>query len=157
MRIRRLESDHEAQVCARMRASTDPWITLGRGYEAGLAAIRDPTREVYVAVADVGEIAGFMILCMTGAFVGYLQTICIGEAHRGKGLGTEMIRFAEDRILKDAPNVFLCVSSFNTNAESLYRRLGYERIGELKDFIVEGHAEILYRKTTGPLVAGPKK
>jgi ribosomal protein S18 acetylase RimI-like enzyme len=157
MRIRRLESDHEARVCARMRASMDPWITLGRGYEAGLKAITDPTREVYVAVSDSGVIAGFMILCMAGAFVGYLQTICIGEEHRGKGLGTEMIRFAEERILKETPNVFLCVSSFNRNAERLYRRLGYERIGELKDFIVEGHAEILFRKTTGPLAAGPKK
>jgi hypothetical protein len=29
--------------------------------------------------------------------------------------------------------------------------MGYEVIGELKDYIVAGHSEILLRKSTGPL------
>jgi ribosomal protein S18 acetylase RimI-like enzyme len=70
---------------------------------------------------------------------------------RGQGLGTRLVHFAEERILREAPNVFLCVSSFNTRAQKFYRRLGYERIGELRDFIVPGHAEILMRKTVAPL------
>jgi len=34
----------------------------------------------------------------------------------------------------------------------LYERLGYEVVGELKDYIVPGHSEMLLRKTIGPLV-----
>jgi len=51
---------------------------------------------------------------------------------------------------RNSPNCFLCVSSFNTNAQRLYARLGYQRIGELTDFIIPGAGEILMRKTLGP-------
>jgi [ribosomal protein S18]-alanine N-acetyltransferase len=45
----------------------------------------------------------------------------------------------------------MCVSSFNRDARRLYERLGYRVVGELTDYIVEGHSEILLRKTVGPL------
>ena len=61
------------------------------------------------------------------------------------------MRFAEERIFTESPNVFLCVSSFNAEGERLYEREGYEMIGELKDYIVGGHSEILMRKTLGPM------
>jgi ribosomal protein S18 acetylase RimI-like enzyme len=88
---------------------------------------------------------------MTGAFVGYIQTICIHPDHRGQGLGSRLVEFAEQRILRDAPNVFMCVSAFNRDARRLYERLGYRVVGELTDYIVRGHSEILLRKTSGPL------
>jgi ribosomal protein S18 acetylase RimI-like enzyme len=43
------------------------------------------------------------------------------------------------------------VSSFNPRARELYERLGYEFIGELKDYLVRGHSELLMRKTIGPI------
>jgi ribosomal protein S18 acetylase RimI-like enzyme len=66
-------------------------------------------------------------------------------------VGTDLIRFAEERIFPTYPNVFLCVSSFNPRARALYERLGYELIGELHDFLIAGHSEFLLRKTTGPI------
>jgi ribosomal-protein-alanine N-acetyltransferase len=62
-----------------------------------------------------------------------------------------LIEFSEKRIFTEAPNVFMCVSSFNTKAKDLYERLGYEIIGELKDYILSGQSEILMRKTLAPL------
>jgi ribosomal protein S18 acetylase RimI-like enzyme len=53
--------------------------------------------------------------------------------------------------------MFICVSSFNPRAQRFYRRLGYEVIGELKDYIVDGHSEILLRKSIGSLTAFRKK
>jgi ribosomal protein S18 acetylase RimI-like enzyme len=47
----------------------------------------------------------------------------------------------------------MCVSSFNDGALRLYQRLGYQKVGELPDYIVAGHSEILLRKTIGPLAA----
>jgi hypothetical protein len=67
------------------------------------------------------------------------------------GLGTRLIGFAEERIFREWPNVFLCVSSFNPDARRLYERLGYQAIGTLTDYIVAGCDEILMRKTRGPL------
>jgi ribosomal protein S18 acetylase RimI-like enzyme len=45
----------------------------------------------------------------------------------------------------------MCVSSFNERAQELYERLGYKAVGELKDYIISGHSEILFRKRIGPL------
>jgi [ribosomal protein S18]-alanine N-acetyltransferase len=145
-----LEHEADARECARLMASSEPWLTLGRSYEASLRIIQDPTREVFILRGDE-KLAGFVILCMTGAFVGYIQTICIHPDHRGKGLGSRLVAFAEDRILKDSPNVFMCVSSFNHEARRLYERLGYGVVGELTDYLVPGHSEILLRKSIGPL------
>jgi len=61
------------------------------------------------------------------------------------------MRFAEERIFRESPNVFLCVSSFNPRAKALYERLGYEAVGELNDYIVRGHSEHIFRKTIGPI------
>jgi ribosomal protein S18 acetylase RimI-like enzyme len=155
--IERLENEAEAQACARLMASSEPWITLGRTYETSLRMVQDPTREVYIA-RDKAGLAGFLILCMTGALVGYIQTICIQSDRRGQGLGSRLVQFAEDRILEESPNVFMCVSSFNHDARRLYERLGYCVVGELTNYIVEGYSEILIRKTRGPLAAfAPEK
>ena len=131
-------------------SSSEPWLTLGRSYESSYELLGDPTREIYVAKAGE-ELAGFIILLMQGALVGYIQTVCVAPEHRNRGMGQRLLAFAEERIFRESPNVFLCVSSFNTGAYRLYLRLGYELIGELKDYIVRGHSELLMRKTRGPL------
>ena len=145
-----METEAEARSCAHLMATSEPWLTLGRGFEDSLRVVRDQTREVHLA-REGDEIVGFVILCMTGAFVGYIQTICIHAGCRGLGLGSRLVAFAEQRILRESPNVFMCVSSFNHDALRLYERLGYRVVGELTDYIVQGHSEILLRKTVGPL------
>jgi len=131
-------------------SASEPWITLGRSFETSLAIVRDPTREVYVARSE-DSVAGFLILCLTGAFVGYIQTICVDPRYRGQGLGSKLVEFAEERILRVSPNVFMCVSSFNDGARRLYQRLGYSVVGELTNYMVQGYSEILLRKTVGSL------
>ena len=148
--IRPLASDAEAEACAAIMAASEPWLTLRRGVEASLRLLNDPTRERYVAVVE-GQLAGFLILNLHGAFVGYLQTICIAHDFRGRGLGSALVAFAEERIFREHPNVFLCVSSFNHDARRLYERLGYAAVGELTDYVVHGQSEFLFRKSRGPI------
>jgi ribosomal protein S18 acetylase RimI-like enzyme len=145
--IRRLGGDDEARRCAEMMSSSEPWITLGRGFDATLKVVRNPDREVYVDDA----LRGFIILNMKGPFAGYIQTICVAPDARSTGLGSELIAFAEERIFRETPNVFLCVSSFNTRARALYERLGYALVGEIPDYLIRGASELLMRKTRGPL------
>lgn len=148
--IRPPSEDEEIRQCARLMAGSEPWITLRRSYEDSFKMLRDPFREVYVA-AYRDRFAGFMILQMNGAFRGYIQTIAILPEWRNRRIGTRLVAFAEERIFRETPNVFICVSSFNDRAKDLYLRLGYDIVGELKDFIVAGHSEILLRKTIAPL------
>ena len=138
-------------VCAEMMAGNDPWITLGIGIEDCAKAFKGSFREVFV-LRKMNEIIGFFIIQPLGTFKGYIQTIAIAKGHRGKGYGTMILQFCEARILKYSPNIFICVSSFNHEALKLYTRYGFERVGELKDFIKPGFNEILLRKTVGPTV-----
>ena len=146
-----LQTPDEAETCARMMAASEPWLTLGRGYNALLAAIQNPARELYLA-KNQNEIAGLILLNFQGAFTGYLQSICVAPAWRGRGVGRELMALAERKVFARTPNLFLCVSSFNTAAQKFYLHLGYTVVGELKDYLVAGYDEILMRKTLGPLV-----
>ena len=74
--IRKLQDAPEAEGCAQVMSSSEPWITLRRSYKDSFKMLTDPSREIYLAVLQ-GQIAGFMILNMKGAFVGYIQTVCI--------------------------------------------------------------------------------
>jgi ribosomal-protein-alanine N-acetyltransferase len=153
--IRKLQDTAEAERCAQVMSTSEPWITLRRSYSDSFKRLTDPSREIYLAVVR-GQIAGFMILNMKGAFVGYIQTVCIFPEWRNRGIGTKLLAFAEQRIFQDTPNAFMCVSSFNRDAQRLYERLGYQVVGELKDYIVPGYSEIMLRKTIAPLT-GYKK
>jgi len=136
-------------VCALMMSKTDPWITLGMDYNQCLKAFDGSCKEIYM-IETVNGIAGFVILQVCGTFSGYIQTICIGEGYRGKGFGTKLLQFCEDRILKFSPNVFICVSSFNKSATRLYYDFGFKLVGELDNFVKEGFSELLLRKSVGP-------
>lgn len=137
--------------CALMMAKSDPWITLEMGFDLCSQAFQGAAKEVFVIKINT-EIAGFVILQIEGTFKGYIQTICINEDFRGKGLGKTLLNFCEERILKISPNIFICVSSFNTRALQLYTDFGFQIIGELPNFIKDGFTEILLWKSFGPKI-----
>ena len=147
--IRLVGSVTEREACARLMTESEPWVTLGRDFETALALVSDPTREAYW-IEHAGAWAGFLLLYLQGPFRGYIQTVCLAREVQGRGLGSAVLRWAEERIFRESPNVFLCVSDFNTGALRLYRRLGYELIGALPDFLIAGSAELLLRKSRGP-------
>jgi ribosomal protein S18 acetylase RimI-like enzyme len=150
LEIAPLETAEEARLCARFMASAEPWTTLRRDYEASLAIFTDPARETYL-VRVAGEVAGFVVIHMRGGFVGYIQSIGVLPGWKSQGIGTRLMDFAEERIFGESPNAVICVSSFNERVQRFYKRRGYHVVGELADYIVSGHSEILLRKTLWPL------
>jgi ribosomal protein S18 acetylase RimI-like enzyme len=147
--INHIADPQDISLCAQMMSKTDPWITLGMDYSQCMAAFEGECKEIYVV--EIGEkIAGFVILQICGTFSGYIQTICIDEVYRGKGIGIKLLQFCEKRILKISPNIFICVSSFNKAAARLYYEFGFKLIGELDNFVKQGFTELLLRKTVGP-------
>ena len=148
LQIEPIASAHDSEWCAQLMASNEPWITLRRDLAACRAALDNPVKERYI-VRDGNERVGLLILDMTGPFPGYIQSICVDAAARNRGVGARMLAWAEERILRESPNVFMCVSSFNPAAQRLYRRLGYEVVGVLENYVVDEHHEVLLRKHSG--------
>ncbi len=148
--ISKLITQEEKVLCAKILANSEPWTTLGISFDDVMLTLNDTFNEVFVAYFEE-EIVGTVIIQTKGAFRGYLKSIAVKPDRRDMQLGKFMMEFVEDHILSKSRNVFLCVSSFNVNAQKFYLKLGYENIGVLKNYIVEGHDEILMRKTTGPI------
>jgi [ribosomal protein S18]-alanine N-acetyltransferase len=150
--IEPLQNDDDARACAAMMIATDPWLTLRRTFDQALRVVTDPAAETYVARED-GIVHGFIAISPRGAFNnGYIRSVCVAADARGRGIGSQLVAFAEKRIFRECKNVFLCVSSFNPRARALYERLGYETVGEMRDYVIAGASEIVMRKSTGPLI-----
>lgn len=146
----------DASACAGLMSAAEPWLTLGRSYQQCLSLIEDPLSDLYLARQDE-KIVGFAVVKTKGPFAAYVQTLLICPEFQGTGLGTRFICFLEESLFRKHPNIFICSSSFNRGALKLYRRLGYEVIGELKDYIICGHSEILLRKTIAPIAGFEEK
>lgn len=127
-------------------AASEPWVTLGRTVETCSAICSHPQHELFVARAE-GRPLGFILLHPAGAMGSpYVRSVAVAPEARGKGLGTRLMAFAEERYQGQARHIFLCVSSFNPRARQLYERLGYQVVGELKDYILRGASELLLHK-----------
>lgn len=148
--VNRLRRRRDREWAARLMASSDPWLTLGRDSAAAMLLLRNPAKEFFLVTAG-GERAGFLVLDLKGPLGGYIQTIGVAPEMRGRGIGTAALRWAEHHLFSSHRNILMCVSSFNRRAVRLYRRLGYQTVGRLRDYVVTGHDEILLRKTLGPL------
>jgi ribosomal protein S18 acetylase RimI-like enzyme len=115
------------ETCAGMMQASDPWITYQMDFSQCLKAFDGPSKEIYV-LEDKDGVQGFAILQISGTFKGYIQTICVSEIRRGRGLGKKMLQFCEDRILKISPNIFICVSSFNDRSIKLYHKFDFKGV-----------------------------
>ena len=146
-----LDRRRHGAACARMMCESEPWISLGRTYERSLAVVEDASQEAYAALSPAGEPIGLLLLMMQGALVGYVRSIVVQPAWRSRRLGEAIMSFAERRIQKVSPNVFLMVSSSNALARRFYQRLGYREIGALRQYLVAERDEVLMWKSAGPL------
>ncbi len=164
--VRRLRAG-DVDECARIVAADRLWErygvtlrsarqairrTLGVGRYRG-AAVREAA-ELAVAHHE-GRVVGFIWFHLRGTFhhSGYVRWIAVAPEARGRGVGRRLMQYAEDRIFKAGPNVFLMVSDFNERAQRFYEMLGYRLVGKVPDYIVPGIGEHVYRKTRGPIAA----
>lgn len=142
----------DIDACIALMQASDPWRRLGVGPEACRRTITHPGRQAHGAWID-GAFAGFIVLNFEGPFTGYVQLVGVAPERRGQGVGRALMALAERIAFARGPNLFLCVSGFNTSAQRFYARLGFEQVGRLRDYLVAGEDELLLRKTRGPILA----
>jgi ribosomal-protein-alanine N-acetyltransferase len=137
-------ADHE--WCARLMASSEPWITLQRDLGGCHQVLSRPGTELFIARDENARPLGFILLAPHGlAGSPYIACIAVSPEAQGHSVGSQLMQFTEQHF-RDRAHLFLLVSSFNPRAQRFYRRHGYESIGELKDYIVAGHSELIFHK-----------
>ncbi len=135
--------DSEREWAARLMAASEPWLTLGRGLDACLAACRRPEHVLFVARQD-GEPVGFVLAHPRGvAGSPYIAAVAVAPAVRGQGVGALLLEHVAEHFRAEARHLFLFVSSFNAAARRFYERHGWQAVGEVKGLIIDGASEIL--------------
>lgn len=150
-RLAPLETPADVQACVALMLASDPWRRLGISEQVCRRTITHPGREAHAAWRGQ-ELVGFVVLALQGPLSGYVQLLGVAESARSQGVGRALMALAERIAFARGPNLFLCVSDFNEGARRFYARLGFEEVGRLANYLVQGEDEWLLRKTRGPLL-----
>lgn len=144
--VREAEGELDRIWAATVMATSEPWLTLGRSFDVCLRSCASPAGTLYIARTGAAP-CGLAIVREQGlAGAPYLVSIAVAEAFRCHGVGMELLAFVEGLYRGRYRHLFLCVSEFNPRARAFYERQGYEQVGILRDFIVEGLNEHLMVK-----------
>ena len=141
-------------ACRAIAVCSEPWRSLQENIDFRPYIER---KQAHVCTID-GKPAGFIVFTPEPVFArgGYLRAIGVDPGWRRRGIGKKLLAYAEARTMRQAPNFYLCVSSFNRRAQAFYKRLGYDRVGKIPDLILAGSSELIYWKRLRPL-SGEKR
>jgi ribosomal protein S18 acetylase RimI-like enzyme len=128
-----LSGARDVYLADRLRAGDDPTTAARRADDSFGRLFRDgrpaPGHAVYAVVADGQKVGTLWIGPQSdgGADRWWVWDIVIDEAFRGRGLGRQAMRLAEDEARAGgASELGLNVFGYNDVAIGLYRSLGYE-------------------------------
>ena len=108
-------------------------------------------RSLFVALKDDDDCLGFMYFMPKGVFGSYpyLHIVAVREEYRNLGIGKQLIKYFEENSSDySSTKYFLTVDDFNPQARKLYESLGYQRVGELKNFYKNGITSYIMMKAT---------
>jgi len=85
-------------------------------------------RGTHMVVAEqAGEVAGFLLLIVNDARI-LIDLIAVSDKHRGAGLGTAMIGFAETQV-RGPQDVIVGTQLANISSLRFYTKLGFRPVG----------------------------
>jgi GNAT superfamily N-acetyltransferase len=140
-------TDEQALAVAEMLAVSEPWASL-KFSATSLAnyLIRDDAalRRYVISVDD--NLAG--VICVRSPWLRgpYIELLGLSPNHRGKGIGKQVLAWAETEARREAKNLWVVASSFNHQALNFYQSLGFYPIGPIQGLVTPEHDEILLRK-----------
>lgn len=102
--------------------------------------------ELWLASAGGLGPVGFAMISVHGA-EGELLTLGVRPEARGQGVGFQLLQ-ALEAAHPEVTSWFLEVHEGNAPAQSLYRRLGWLRVGERPRYYPDGGSALLLRKDT---------
>lgn len=109
----------------------EPYIELEKGYKEGYldTFYVDGNRVIFVAEAE-GKVVGYLSVVKHDDYL-YLDDYCVTESYREKGIGSGLIKTAEDYAVSEGILIVkLHVQTANHESREFYKNKGYEQISE---------------------------
>ena len=92
-----------------------------------------------IAETRVDEIAGFIVAAQVRPNEGHIVTVDVRPDFRRRGLGEQLMLATSKRLAEvGVETVRLETAVSNRAAQALFRKLGFERIGEAKGYYPDG-------------------
>ena len=114
-----------------------------------IAQLLTDYNSISLIARENGEVAGFIVGVVypdRKAVTGHICTIDVSLRYRRKGIGRMLLQKMESIFAeKGVQSSLLEVREDNAAAISLYRKLGYEEIGRLKNYYANAHG-IYFKK-----------
>jgi ribosomal protein S18 acetylase RimI-like enzyme len=138
-----------ASAIAREIATFGPWTADHYAIDPeALAAslVQSGDGAVRYEILCGAETAGLLVVRSPWLSGPYLQLLAVLPRFQGCGIGARVLAWLEAEARGLAPNVWLCVSAFNTRAADFYRRHGFVEVARI-DALLKPHIdELLMRK-----------
>jgi len=110
--------------------------------------------ETFLVAGLSGELVGYIMCRIEYGFShlkrlglarkGHVVSVAVKEAHRGRGVGSELLLAAhEEMTKKSATEAYLEVRVSNEEAIALYQKLGYKVTGRLEAYYKDGEAALV--------------
>lgn len=74
----------------------------------------------------------------------YVELLSVPEQARGQGLGSKLMRMAED-VAREKDCVGVWLDTFDFQAPGFYQKLGYSELGQIVDY-PPGHKRLFFQK-----------
>jgi diamine N-acetyltransferase len=141
-------TDAQALAVAEMLSMSEPWVSLKFSATSlvGYLMRDDPALRRYVVSVE-GSLAG--VICIRHPWLRgpYIELLGVFPDYRGKGLGKQVLAWAETEARRESKNLWVLTSSFNHQALSFYQSLGFYPIGPIQGLVSPEYDEILLRKS----------
>lgn len=140
-------TNEQALAAAEILSVSEPWVSLKFSVTALANYLtRDDAalRRYLISVDD--NLVG--VICVRHPWLRgpYIEMLGLFPNYRSKGIGKQVLAWAETEARREAKNLWVVTSSFNHQALNFYQRLGFYPIGPIQGLVSPEHDEILLRK-----------
>ncbi len=129
-------------------AAMPPWSVIGYPARRLVDWLQreQPTMRKFGVMAGA-KLAGVIVIQDPFLHGPYLKLIALLPEFQGQNFGLRLLQWMETEARREeARQLWLCVSTFNTRARSLYERFGFEAVAILDKLASDASDELLMRK-----------